>query len=496
MDKKSIQFIYRIVLAASLGICPMALAADGSGVGSVVPSAIAAGSGNNALTFTYTATEDLGDGAVRMTVPAGFPDPQGSAAASPGYTTVAIVDGVSATVIDPLDAVPTGTPGWNANDGVPLLDLVNIGLDTDEFYEGAGSLEMNLLAGTGLTPALWYNYGTAQDWTGYTHLSFRLKASTLLTAIADIFNNTELKICSDHDLHGVCERHQLSTAIVDIALLTGSEWVQVIVALDDDAANRASVQSYGFDLPLVTVETASSLNFDDVIAGPGDTIFSGDTVTQPLLFLNAGGTVTFTYRNVTAPAAEGSFTFLIASSTGAAGIPTGIATPPVVTVLDLENHSVICEDVDADSKEECSVDVDNPPNGCGDVYVDPDGSSCSVVTADANAATDGNPQDCVDYFIDIGCDGNGCPEVFWDPTNGILTPVTSKTLDVDGDGTAEAVCAFDSDGDGDDDSFELAGGEDNGGGGGGGGDGTEIGGAGAGGPNPFSVQGGGCSLIR
>jgi hypothetical protein len=77
-----------------------------------------------------------------------------------------------------------------------------------------------------------------------------------------------------------------------------------------------------------------------------------------------------------------------------------------------------------------------------------------------------------------------------------------REVDTDGDGDLEAVCAFDSDGNGEDDSFELAGtGDDTGGDGGsdsgdGAGDGTEIGGAGAGGPNPFSVQGGGCSLIR
>jgi len=135
------------------------------------------------------------------------------------------------------------------------------------------------------------------------------------------------------------------------------------------------------------------------------------------------------------------------------------------------------KDSDSDGKKEQAVDT-NGDQCFGDIYNDPDGSSDDCIHAD------GDNDGCADFFIDTNLDGcsDRCPEVFWDPSNDVLSPITTRTLDTNGDGIQETVCAYDSDGDGENDSFISPT------------DGGEVGGQGAGQPNPFAVSGGGCSF--
>jgi len=492
--KQNIIIIRRIILLIGLMAGPFALAADGSGTGTVVPTGVVANSTGNDFTFTYTATEDMGDGAVRLTVPAGFPDP------TPANTAVTVTDGLTGASIDTLDADPPDDWFGDVNGLVCLGCSVNLSTDTDpgDFVSGTGSLRAQIIlnVGVGSSARIYHNDAAVQDWSDYTHLSFHIRKDALLTV--DLIAGAVLRISEGSNLVNPVS-YPLSAALLDVDLLDSGDWVQVIVDLSSEApTTRDAVRSYGLVFPgLASLAVNGVLHIDQISAGPAGPVFSGNTVTQGLLFLNDGGKVRFDYTGITAPG-EGSYTFVLASSIDASGDLTDIADSPVVTVTDLGDQPTTCEDVDGDSAEECTVDVDDPPNDCDDVFVDPDGSSCSVLVTDANGATDGNPVDCPDFFIDIDCDGGNCPDVYWDSKNGIVTEITPRDVDTDGDGDLEAVCAFDTDGDDEDDSFTLAGVDDGGDGGsdGGNNDGTETGGAGAGGPNPFRVQGGGCGLIR
>ncbi len=68
-----------IVLIGLLVISPEGVrAADGSGTVLESPSSASVGSAGNTFQFTYTATETMRDGGVKVTLPAGWSAPQTS----------------------------------------------------------------------------------------------------------------------------------------------------------------------------------------------------------------------------------------------------------------------------------------------------------------------------------------------------------------------------------------------------------------------------------
>lgn len=467
---------FLLSLVCTLWAAGAAHAADGSGFATAVPNTVQSGSSGNDFTLQYTATEDMGDGSVRMTVPSGFPNPTAD------NTTVTVVDGISADVLDDLEATPllTGTPGWNADDGLPIVNLVSVASDAGEFHEGARSLEVNYLANLGLfTPSVWYNFDAARNWAGYTRFSFRIKLSTVLAAALDL-GDAEVRISESTDLANPTV-YDLSNALIEVSLLEGGEWAQVVVDLTGaPPTSRDAVLSYGIKFPSLTLGVATSLNLDYFLLGPGSPVFSGPTATQHLISLEDGGTVTFQYEGVTAPAQTGTYVVEFSSRSDAGGALTPIADSPEIRVVDVNTQD--CRGTDADSDGGTEVACDTDGDGCyGDAYFDPDGSSVACINVD------GNNDGCPDFFIDV--DGTGCaqecPDVFWDPTQEVLNGIDERDLDVDGDGVADQVCAYDSDGDGDDDSFVQPNPENPNDGG--------IGGVGGGQPNPF-FEGGGCSL--
>jgi len=452
------------------------LASDGSGFATAVPNSVQSGSTGNNFALQYTATEAMGDGSVQMTVPNGFPNPTAN------NTTVTVVNGIGGDVLDDLEAVPLplGNPGWNADDGLPILNLVSVASDSGEHYEGARSLEVNFLANLGLfTPSVWYNFDVARNWSGYTRLSFRVKLSTLLTAALDL-GDAEVRISESSDLSNPTV-YNLKNALIEVDLLDSGQWAQVIVDLTSaPATTRDAVMSYGLKFPALTAGAATSLNLDYILLGPGSPVFDGATATENLISLDDGGTVTFNYHDITAPTQTGTYTVGFSNRDTAAGHLTTISDPPVIQVIDVNTQDCRQADADSDGAQEQACDTNG--DGCfGDAYFDPDGSSVACLTID------GNNDGCSDFFIDVNGSGcaKECPEVFWDPTRGILTPITVTSLDVNGDGVPEEVCAFDSDGDGGNDSFVQPNPKnptDSG-----------IGGQGVGQINPF-VEGAGCSL--
>ncbi len=695
-------FVCLFLLALQLLASPsQVLAQDGSGTAIVDPDSAAAGSTANDFTFTYTAEEDMGDGAVLWTAPDPWPDP------NPGNTTVTVVNGLTGEVIDSLDANPP--TGWQDDFvGVlaPLCGLLGVLCDLDlstsssDPFAGSGNLHADFgLANIAVLGAsrIYFNFGAAQDWSGYTHLSFYTRADGL--ALANLISGGTLQISESTSLGGSPASYPLSSFILNLSLLQNGEWTQVIVDLTSAATStRNAVRSYGFVFDdLVGLSVTGDIEFDHIMAGPADPIFSGNTVTQNLLFLDDGGTVTFDYENVTAPAAPGTYTFTTQQKVDSSGTLTSIDVSPTIDVLietncnndaDEDGDNLIdcadgdctaspfcnpetncndnvdndgdgnedCEDTDCtsnpaciesnctngldddedgetdcvdddcngnpaclpetnctnhldddsdgeidcadsdcvtnpacvetncvngldddgdgdvdcadtncadtpacpDSETSCNNEIDDDRDGpvdcadsdcasnpactnpdddddgdgvpndddncvtvpnpdqadrdgdgigdacdniidqdidedggkeqahdqnndqCfGDLFFDPDGSSDDCIRAD------GNNDQCADFFVDTNGDGcvDHCPELYWNPSDGVLDDVSERPLDVDGDGDDEIVCAYDSDGDGEDDSFvETTPG------------GPAVGGEGGGGANPFALSGSGCSL--
>ena len=94
--RRGVTNAFLFALAAGALIASNVHAADGSGYATVVPNTVQSSSTGNNLTLQFTATEDMGDGSVRMSVPNGFPNPTAN------NTAVTVVDGISADILDDL----------------------------------------------------------------------------------------------------------------------------------------------------------------------------------------------------------------------------------------------------------------------------------------------------------------------------------------------------------------------------------------------------------
>src|SRR5262249_47094250 len=134
--------------------------------------------------------------------------------------------------------------------------------------------------------------------------------------------------------------YDLSAAVLNISLLQAGEWTQVIVDLRAaPSSTRDAVRSFGFvSDDLVGVSVTGDLFFDQIMAGPAGPIFSGNTVTQPLLFLDDGGKVIFQYSGITAPSltsppTSDSYEFTTEQSVDSGGTLTEIAVSPTITVV-------------------------------------------------------------------------------------------------------------------------------------------------------------------
>jgi hypothetical protein len=334
-----------------------------------------------------------------------------------------------------------GTVGWIADAellGIQLPQLLNPQLSADavEKVEGSHSLSIQtLITASLLSPVLsetvYKNLAAGEDWSDYEGLSFFIKADAVLAAALSL-GASEFTIASGIDLSGNVVTYELDASFIDldVSLLHSGEWTPVTIDLTKDGSITppASIRSFGLVL---------------------------GTTGLPVLNLNLLTEVNLDAFKVQVPD------------------PTPSASPD-------PEDCIRMADTDGDGNQEQACDTNG--DGCyGDVYIDPDGSSVACINVD------GNNDGCEDFFIDTdhsGCIAE-CPEVYWDPTQGILNDITEVDLDVNGDNDPDQVCAFDSDDDGDDDSFVDPDPENP--------DDSGVGGEGGGGGNPF-IQGGSCSL--
>lgn len=335
-----------------------------------------------------------------------------------------------------------GSNGWVATAellGINLPPLLTAQLSADavEKIEGSHSLSIQTLITAGLlspilSETVYKNVAQAEDWSDYETLSFYIKADAVLAAALSL-GASEFTIASGTDLTGQAVTYELDTSFIDldVALLHSGQWTPVTIDLTKNGSITppSSVRSFGL-----------------VLGTTGLSVLNLNLLTEV---------------NLDAFKAQ---------------VPDPSSTP----TPDPEN-CIRMADTDGDGKQELACDTDG--DGCyGDVYIDPDGSSTACINVD------GNNDGCADFFIDTDHSGCilECPEVYWDPTQGIVNNITEVDLDVNGDNNPDQVCAYDSDDDGDDDSYvdpDPQNPNDSG-----------VGGEGGGGGNPFIQGGTGCSL--
>jgi hypothetical protein len=361
--------------------------------------------------------------------------------ASPSHAAEQILDSMN----PPQIGAGEGSVGWVATAellGINLPPLLTAQLSADavEKVEGSHSLSIQTLITAGLlSPVLsetvYKNLAASEDWSNYQQLSFFIKADAVLAAALSL-GASEFTLASGLDLSGNAVTYELDASFIDLdlALLHSGEWTPVTIDLTKDG----------------TIEAPASVRSLGLVLG---------TTGLPVLTANLLTEVNLDAFKVQVPD------------------PTPSASPSP----DPEN-CIRMADTDGDGNQELACDTDG--DGCyGDLYIDPDGSSVACINID------GNNDDCNDFFIDTDKSGCvlECPEVFWDPTQGILNDITEVDLDVDHDGDPDQVCAFDSDDDGDDDSFVDPDPQNP--------DDSGVGGEGGGGGNPFIEGGpGGCNL--
>ena len=338
-----------------------------------------------------------------------------------------------------------GSVGWVAHAellGIQLPQLLTPQLSADavEKIEGSHSLSIQtLITASLLSPVLsetvYKNLAASEDWSDYQSLSFYIQLDAVLAAALSL-GASEFTIASASDLSGNAVTYELDESFIDLdlALLHSGEWTPVTIDLTKGGSITppSSVVSFGLvlgttGLPVLDANVLTEVNLD-------------------------------------------AFKVQVSDPT-----PSPTASPD-------PEDCIRMADTDGDGNQELACDTNG--DGCyGDVYIDPDGSSVACINID------GNNDDCEDFFIDTdhsGCVAE-CPEVFWDPTQGILNGITEVDLDVNGDNNPDQVCSYDSDDDGDDDSYvdpDPQNPNDSGVGG-------EAGGAG----NPF-IEGTGCSLAN
>ncbi|MDP2668855.1 MAG: hypothetical protein Q8P07_03425 [bacterium] len=292
-------------------------AVDGSGINSVLPASVNAGSAGNTLTFTFTAAEAMNSGEIALTVPTGWSAPQGSVGTA-GYTTVTSSLGTIGTVLDNADSVT----GWSAG------TQCGNGLTSETTIKQEGTASISCSAPNTAVGAVFYKNITSQNWSGYTKVAFWIHSGKAL-AVGD------LQFSYDDSANLASPIENISVP----AYIFNSGWNYVV--LNFGATTRTSVVSFGFrnntgsgPLDFMT------LRIDDLLLGPGLPTFpGGGIISARLLQLASGQGVTLTYGSgggasgASAPALGETSTFTTKTRISDAGTLASIGASPTVTVI-------------------------------------------------------------------------------------------------------------------------------------------------------------------
>ncbi|MDD4931466.1 MAG: Ig-like domain repeat protein, partial [Candidatus Colwellbacteria bacterium] len=223
-------FTLGVVLCGSIflgtTVINKALAADGSGTNTVNPTTVTPSSVGNTFTFTYTASETLDSGGIKIAVPAGgWSVPQGNNGVA-GYTTASS----TGTIADVKNNLDTST-GW------AVTNHMTLSADTGDKQEGSASLSNAITSQAAANEQWYFNYGSTESWgqiLGSTNLKVGMwLKSSITTSAGDL---------SWRDDNMADLPSPLDT--IAIPALTANTWEYVSVTLG--ATSRTSILSYGF----------------------------------------------------------------------------------------------------------------------------------------------------------------------------------------------------------------------------------------------------------
>jgi len=197
-------------------------AADGSGNATVSPSSVVAGSTDNNIQFTFSASETMDSGELVVSVPAGWTLPIGTNG-SHGYTTAQSTAGVVANVLDAANS----TSGW-------ILDgACSNGFSADGTFYHEGNNAIKCVNGDQKSGDFWYKNITSQDWSSYTKVGFWIYTS-------EDIQGGRLRF-------SYAKNSNMGANIRNLSLgnISKNTWTYVVLNL---AGNRSQVASYGFKI--------------------------------------------------------------------------------------------------------------------------------------------------------------------------------------------------------------------------------------------------------
>lgn len=323
----------------------LAIDADGSGTNTVSPTTGTISTTGNTYAFTFTATETMDSGGIRITVPSsGSPNwsaPQGTAGTA-GYTTA--VGNGAATVADILNNAdvedPTSPAGiWNEVDadmcGASTAQATDIVANTTTKKEGTASIECATAAAPDINDSWGFIYDANQDWSTFcggsacTQLGYWIRAAGTGT-------NAEFEVSSTTDV----EAGALG-ANCPASVTTANTWEYKKCSLS--GLTLTTVRSFGFRCTnnVCTPFETGSFFIDEILIGPGVPTFAGTgpwDINARILDAANTETITVTYGSgggssgVTNSSTEAVHTFTTASRISVTGTLTNISSNPTVTL--------------------------------------------------------------------------------------------------------------------------------------------------------------------
>lgn len=288
LNKKAFNF-------SDLRAWQLALDADGDGTNTASPTTATAASTANKFKFTFTGANMSSGGEVLLRVPTsrGWSSPQASSSASAGYTIAsASSTAVIGTVLHNADG------GWVEHD----VDTCNtaldgdLGLTLDDLNNRVSILcNNNGNAGPDAGDSFGFNFGTAQNLSGYSTTSFYLH-STVTTGSTNIdfaLDNTEG--CSSPE------------GEIDVPGVNANEWT--LVELNISGITRTAVKTWclndgtgtGFDSKAIGIDDVRLTGASGTLILPTETVFVEDDTDT--CNVTVGGNVNIQF--VSSPVFEG-----------------------------------------------------------------------------------------------------------------------------------------------------------------------------------------------
>jgi hypothetical protein len=258
-----------------------ARAADGSGTNIVSPTEVSPSSTDNELTFSFTSSEVMDSGGIRITVPGGgWSAPQSNSGIA-GYTT-ASSSGVIGNVKNDLNT----STGW------AVTKHMTLSADTGDKQEGSASLS-NEITSYAAANEQWYYDNSTMNWGSSASGNLRV-GMWLKSSVATAAGNFSWQDDNSAALGS-------PTDTVSIAALPANTWEYTSVTLG--ATSRTTINSYGFrytnDIGPVTLKADDiSVIFqsNDSNGGwTGDGGISDSLITGAGNFMEGTGAVRCTY---------------------------------------------------------------------------------------------------------------------------------------------------------------------------------------------------------